>query len=429
MANESVSSVSTNPDAFSGVSVRSIQEAEQRLRGVARRTPLLRNIPLSAKYDANVLLKREDLQDVRSYKIRGAFNRMAQLTEQQRSAGVVCASAGNHAQGFAYACHAMGIRGRVYMPAVTPKQKVEKVKLFGKEHVEAILIGDTFDDAAAEAHRAAEQGLVYVPPFDDLAVIQGQGTVGLEILEDASEPIDYVVMAVGGGGLISGLGSYFRQMSPATRIIGVEPSGAPAMTESLRRGELVTLDKIDSFVDGAAVKRVGELNFAIAQNVVDDMLLVPEGKVCSVMLHLYNDEGLVVEPAGALAIAALDQLAEHIHGKTVVCVVSGSNNDITRTEEIRERALLYEGLQHYFIIKFPQRAGALRDFLNHVLGPTDDITHFEYTKKHNRETGPALVGLQIARPGDYQGLLDRMDASHIEYQVVNEQRMLFELLV
>ncbi|MEP3930003.1 threonine ammonia-lyase, partial [Rhodopirellula bahusiensis] len=278
-------------------------------------------------------------------------------------------------------------------------------------------------------HRAAEEGLTYIPPFDDPAIIEGQGTVGAEILEDHPDPIDIVLVAVGGGGLVSGLGSIFKQLSPKTKIIGIEPAGAPAMHDSLREGKVVTLDKIDSFVDGAAVRRVGDLNFEIAQLVIDEMVLVPEGKVCSVMLQLYNDEGLVVEPAGALSIAALEQLAGELRGKTVVCVVGGSNNDITRTEEIRDRAMLYEGLQHYFIIKFPQRAGALREFLNNVLGPTDDITHFEYTRKHNRETGPALVGLQVAHRDDYQGLLDRMAASNFEYQVVNEQRMLFELLV
>lgn len=410
-------------------SVQSIHEAETRIRSNVRHTPLLPSARLSLAFDANILLKREDLQDVRSYKIRGAYNRMTQLTPAQRDAGVVCASAGNHAQGFAYACNAMQIHGRIYMPAVTPKQKVDKVRMFGKQHVDVFLVGDTFDDAAAEAHKATAEGLTYVPPFDDPAIVAGQGTVGLEILEDYTNPIDYVLVAVGGGGLISGLGSYFHHKSPATKIIGVEPSGAPAMYESLRQGKVVTLEKIDNFVDGAAVKRVGDLNFAIAGQVVDRMLLVPEGKVCSEMLRLYNDEGLVVEPAGALAIAALEQMKDEIQGKTVVCVVSGSNNDINRTEEIRDRALLYEGLQHYFIIKFPQRAGALRDFLNNVLGPTDDITHFEYTKKHNRETGPALVGLQIAKADDYAGLIERMNASHIEYQVVNEQRMLFELLV
>jgi threonine dehydratase len=412
------------------VSVESIYKAQMRLRGIVQRTPLLRSPRLSEAFRADVLLKREDLQEVRSYKIRGAYNRMAQLTEAQRASGVVCASAGNHAQGLAYACRAMGVYGRIYMPAVTPQQKVKKVKLFGKDQVEVVLTGDTFDDAAQEAHRAAAaEGLTYIPPFDDPAIIQGQGTVGLEIHEDHPDPIDYVFVAVGGGGLISGLGSYFKQISPRTQIIGVEPEGAPAMYESLHQGERVMLEHIDSFVDGAAVKQVGKLNYAIAREVVDDMLLVPEGKVCSTILQLYNEEGLVVEPAGALAIAALDQYAERIAGKTVVCVVSGSNNDITRTEEIRERALLHEGLKHYFIIKFPQRAGALRDFLNNVLSPTDDITHFEYTKKHNRETGPALVGLQIAQREDYQGLLERMDAANVEYQVVNERRMLFELLI
>jgi threonine dehydratase len=400
------------------------------LKGVADTTPLMFNANLSDHYDCQLWLKREDLQVVRSYKIRGAYNKMAGLSRQEKQAGVVCASAGNHAQGVAFACRKMKIPGVIFMPSVTPSQKVKKVKLFGKEYVDVRLVGDTFDESNAEARRLCEEkNMTYVHPFDDEQVIEGQGTVGLEILESCKEPIDFVFVAIGGGGLLSGLGSYFNQISPETRIIGVEPSGAAAMHAALEAGEVVTLEKIDNFVDGAAVQRVGQVTFPIARKVMHDLVLVPEGKVCTTILQLYNEEGIVVEPAGALTIAALDQYADQIKGKNVVCVLSGSNNDITRTEEIKERSLLYEGLKHYFIIRFPQRAGALRDFLNDVLGPTDDITHFEYTKKHNRESGPALVGIQVEKQEDYQALLHRMEKNHINYQPLNNSRMLFDLLI
>lgn len=412
------------------ISVEAIYKAKVRLNGIAEQTPLMLNFNFSDRYQANIFFKREDLQVVRSYKIRGAYNKMATLSKDALCNGVVCASAGNHAQGVAFACQKMGVHGKIFMPAVTPQQKVKKVKLFGKDKVEVILVGDTFDDSYNEAEREAEvSGRAFIHPFNDERVIEGQGTVGLEILEDCTESIDYVFVAIGGGGLAAGLGSYFKQLSPHTKIIGVEPQGAPAMHDSLKRGEVITLEKIDSFVDGAAVRRVGEKTFTIAQQVLDDMVLVPEGKVCTTILQLYNEEGIVVEPAGALAISALDFFKAEIKGKNVVCVVSGSNNDITRTEEIRERSLLYEGLKHYFIIRFPQRAGALREFLNNVLGPTDDITHFEYTKKHNRESGPALVGIQTQNPEDYDAILERMQQQHFEYRTLNDSQMLFELLV
>ncbi len=418
------------PPSSALIELQAIYRARTRLREVAEHTPLFHNPALSDRFGCSIYLKREDLQVVRSYKIRGAFNKMATLSREQLDRGVVCASAGNHAQGVAFACRKLRANGRIYMPAVTPAQKVEKVRSFGREFVQVVLIGDTFDDAYAEAKRAEEEeGMVFVHPFDDPLIIAGQATVGIEILEDCPEEIDIVLVAVGGGGLLAGLGSYFRHVSPNTKIIGVEPAGAPAMHESLRRGEIVRLDRIDSFVDGAAVKQVGERNFAIARDVLSDLVLVEEGKVCSTILQLYNEEGMVVEPAGALTVAALDQLGETIRGKTVVCVVSGGNNDISRTEEIRERALLYEGRKHYFIIQFPQRAGALRDFLNEVLGPDDDITHFEYTKKHSRGMGPAMVGLQLARADDYAALVERMEERGIVYQHLNDNSMLFELLV
>ncbi|NRB64744.1 MAG: threonine ammonia-lyase [Saprospiraceae bacterium] len=416
--------------AQSLISVEQIYQAKMRLKGIAEQTPLLYNPNLSERYGATIFLKREDLQVVRSYKIRGAYNKMATTDRAALENGVVCASAGNHAQGVAYACRKLKVNGKVYMPSVTPMQKVNKVRLFGKDFVEVILTGDTFDDAYEQAVQDAEENhKIFIHPFNDPRVIEGQGTVGLEILEDIEGPIEMLFSAIGGGGLMSGLGSYFKQISPQTRLIGVEPAGAPAMPRSLSEQQLVTLEHIDPFVDGAAVKRVGDKTFALAQQVIDEMVVVDEGAVCSTILSLYNEDGLVVEPAGALSITALDQLADDIKGKRIVCVVGGGNNDITRTEEIRERALLYEGRKHYFIIRFPQRAGALRDFLNNVLGPKDDITHFEYTKKLNRESGPALVGIQVSAKEDYQRLINRMDQHQINYQHLNDSQMLFDLLV
>lgn len=412
------------------ISVEQIYQAKVRLKGIADITPMPYNYRFSEQYSCSLWLKREDMQVVRSYKIRGAYNNMATMTKQQLENGVVCASAGNHAQGVAFACQKMQVHGKIFMPVVTPKQKVNKVKLFGKTFVEIVLTGDTFDDAYAEAQQCAEEeGRGFVHPFDDPGTIAGQGTVGVEILDSASGPIDYIFVPIGGGGLAAGVGSYVKQISPQTKIIGVEPAGAPAMYESLKQGEVINLEHIDSFVDGAAVRQVGQTTFEIAKAVLDDILLVPEGKICSTILQLYNEEGLVVEPAGALTLSVLDQYAEHIKGKNVVCIVSGGNNDITRTEEIKERALLYEGLKHYFVIRFPQRAGALRDFLNNVLGPNDDITHFEYTKKHNRDSGPAMVGIQVKEREDYQKLLQRMDDYQINYQTLNDSKMLFELLI
>lgn len=412
------------------ISVEDIYQAKVRLRGIADVTPMLPNYRFSEQYKCNLLLKREDLQVVRSYKIRGAYNNMATMTEEQLKNGVVCASAGNHAQGVAFACQKMQVHGKIFMPEMTPKQKVNKVNLFGKEYVEVVLVGSTYDDAYTEALACAEQeGRGFVHPFNDPGTIAGQGTVGVEILDNASGPIDYIFVPVGGGGLAAGLGSYVKQISPRTRIIGIEPAGAPAMYESLKAGAVVKLEDIDSFVDGAAVRQVGKTTFKIAQVVLDDLLLVEEGKICSTILHLYNEEGLVVEPAGALTLAALDQYADKIKGKNVVCVVSGGNNDITRTEDIKERALLYERLKHYFIIRFSQRPGALRDFLNKVLGPDDDITNFEYTKKHNRATGPAMVGIQLKRKEDYDQLIERMVEHKINFQILNGSKMLFELLI
>ena len=416
--------------SFPLITTENILKARIRLKDVVVHTPLLHNLSLSEEYDANLFLKREDLQIVRSYKIRGAYNKMISMSAEELANGVVCASAGNHAQGVALACQKMEIRGQIFMPSTTPPQKIKKVKAFGKSFIEIVLEGDTFDASYQQAiHFAEQENRVFVHPFNDEKVIEGQATIGMEILEDARVPIDYLFVAIGGGGLASGLGAYFSQMSPETKIIGVEPSGAAAMYESRKAGKLVKLKNIDPFVDGAAVQKVGEKTFALCEKYIEDIIRVPEGKVCTTILALYNDEAIVAEPAGALTIAALDFYKEQIKGKNVVCIVSGGNNDIIRTEEIKERSMLYEGLKHYFIIKFPQRAGALREFLNEVLGENDDIAHFEYTKKHNRESGPAMVGIEVKRKSDYQALLKRMNDHQIDYQIINESKLLFGFLV
>jgi threonine dehydratase len=399
------------------------------LKKIVNRTPLTYNHNLSRKYQCDVFLKREDLQVVRSYKLRGAYNMMSSLPKEQLEKGVVCASAGNHAQGFAYSCKKLNVRGVVFMPIITPNQKVNQTKMFGEGFVEVKLIGDTFDDCAVAAKQyTVEHGMVFIPPFDDLRIIEGQATVGVEILEDRSD-IDYLFVPVGGGGLSAGVGSYFKTFSPKTKIIGLEPEGAPSMYEAMKAGHPVTLDNIERFVDGAAVKRVGELTYSICKDVLDDMHLVPEGKVCTTILQLYNEDAIVVEPAGALSIAALDDYADVIKGKTVVCIVSGSNNDIDRMQEIKERSLQFEGLKHYFLIRFAQRPGALKEFVNHVLGPGDDITRFEYMQKHNKETGPALVGIELKSRHDYESLIQNMNRFHINYTELKQNDNLFGYLV
>lgn len=410
--------------------IKDIAAARMNLKGVVDTSPLQENLNLSERFGATVLLKREDLLPVRSYKLRGAFNKMKGLSRNECQSGIVCASAGNHAQGVAYACRMLGIHGRIYMPATTPKQKITQVRMFGKEHIEIFLTGDTFDASnAAALADCKSSGRCFIHPFNDPQIIEGQGTVGMEILEQTNAAIDYMFVPVGGGGLISGLGAWVKAMSPNTRIIGVEPSGAPSMTRSLEAGSVITLEEIDKFVDGAAVKRVGDLNFEIAKVVIDQMVLVPEGRICTKILELYNQDAIVVEPAGALSIAALDSLREEIRGKTVVCIVSGSNNDITRTEEMKERSLLYEGLKHYFIVSFPQRAGALRIFTDQVLGPSDDITYFEYRKKTSRENGPAVIGIELQNREDFSGLIERLEAHGFVFEYLNEKPDLFSFLI
>ena len=403
--------------------------AAERLKHVVHKTPLTYNHSLSRKYQCKVYLKREDLQVVRSYKIRGAYNMMVSLPAEQLQRGVVCASAGNHAQGFAYSCKKLNVKGVVFMPIITPRQKVNQTRFFGEENIEIKLVGDTFDDCAVAAKKYTEENaMTFIPPFDDYRIIEGQGTVAVEILE-AKQNIDYLFVPIGGGGLASGVGLYFKTFSPQTKIIGVEPEGAPSMAEALKAGHVVTLEHIDRFVDGASVKRVGDLTFKICKEVLDDMHLVPEGKVCTTILKLYNEDAIVVEPAGALSISALDDYSEQIKGKTIVCIVSGSNNDIDRMPEIKERSLQYEGLKHYFLIRFVQKPGALREYLNFVLGPTDDITRFEYMQKTNKENGPALVGIELQSKHDYEDLINKMKAYNIDYTELNKDDILFSYLV
>jgi threonine dehydratase len=403
--------------------------AHLRLKKVVNRTPLSFNHNLSRKYQCNVYLKREDLQVVRSYKLRGAYNMLSTLPAEQLQKGVVCASAGNHAQGFAYSCKKLNTRGVVFMPVITPRQKISQTKMFGEGNIEIKLSGDTFDDCAAAAKKFTEEnGMTFIPPFDDYRIIEGQGTVGTEILEDLSD-IDFLFIPVGGGGLSAGVGTYFKTYSPNTKIIGIEPEGAPSMSEALKNGYPVTLETIDRFVDGAAVKRAGEITFGICREVLDDVHLVAEGKVCTTILKLYNEDAIVVEPAGALSIAALDDYAAKIKGKNVVCIVSGSNNDIDRMQEIKERSLQYEGLKHYFLISFAQRPGALKEFVNNVLGQSDDITRFEYMQKTNKENGPALVGVELQSRSDYDLLVKKMKASNIDFSEINKNDQLFGYLI
>ncbi|WP_136481621.1 threonine ammonia-lyase IlvA [Cognatitamlana onchidii] len=410
--------------------INDIKVAADTVKKVSAVTPLGPSQRLSKQFGANIYLKREDLQQVRSYKIRGAYNKISSLTSVESSSGVVCASAGNHAQGVALSCKLLQIRGTVYMPAPTPNQKVEQVKMFGEDFIEIKLIGDTFDDAYhAAMEECKELGKIFIHPFNDKKVIEGQATIGLEILKQAKHEIDYVFLPVGGGGLAAGLSTVFKTLSPQTKIIGVEPEGAPSMTVSIKNNKNTELESIEKFIDGAAVKRVGDLNFTICKAYLDDMLLVPEGKVCQTILELYNKDAIVVEPAGALSISALDFYAKKIKGKQVVCVVSGSNNDITRTPEIKERALLHANLKHYFIINFPQRAGALKEFVVDMLGDHDDITYFQYAKKTNRENGSAVVGVQLKNASDLEPLIAKLKRHNFFGEYLNNKPDLFQFLV
>lgn len=410
--------------------IKDIELAHKRLKNVVIQTPLTKSVNLSNDFNANIYFKREDLQTVRSFKIRGAYNKLSTLSKEESEKGIVCASAGNHAQGVALSCNLLNIKGKIYMPATTTTQKVNSVQRFGKDNVEIVLIGDTFDDSFAEAIKdSTKNQKTFIHPFDDEKVIEGQATVGLEVFKEIDEKIDYIFLPIGGGGLAAGVSSYFKQISPETKIIGVEPKGASSMIEAIKQGEPVTLDEIDKFVDGAAVKRVGKINFEICQKTLDDIISIPEGEICTNLLKLYNEEGIIVEPTGALAVSALNYYRDKIKNKNIVCIISGGNNDIARMAEINERAILYNKLKHYFIVQFPQRSGALKEFLNNVLGEDDDICLFEYTKKTNRENGPALIGIELKRKEDFEPLINRMKENKINYRLVNDNLDLYNILV
>ncbi|MEO8962380.1 MAG: threonine ammonia-lyase IlvA [Ginsengibacter sp.] len=406
-----------------------VADASERLKNIVNRTPLSLNHNLSTKYKCNVFLKREDLQIVRSYKLRGAYNMLSTLPDEQLRQGVVCASAGNHAQGFAYSCKKLNCQGVVFMPVITPKQKVKQTKMFGGNFIEVQLVGDSFEECLDAALKyTQDNNKTFIPPYDNYKIIEGQATVGLEILEEITQ-VDYLFLPVGGGGLASGVGSYFKTFSPSTKIIGVEPFGAPSMSEAFKAGHPVAVKITDHFVDGASVSRAGDITYKICKEVLSEMHLIPEGKVCTTILQLYNEDAIVAEPAGALSIAALDNYAESIKGKNVVCIISGGNNDIDRMQEIKERSLQYEGLKHYFLIRFAQRPGALKEFVNKVLGPNDDITRFEYIRKNNKEAGPALVGIELGDKKDYTSLKKNLNQYKINYTELKEDDNAFGYLV
>ncbi len=411
-------------------SLQGVLEAADRLEGLTRLTPLEKNKRLSVLTGASVFLKREDLQLVRSFKIRGAYNKIASLTANEKNTGIVCASAGNHAQGFAFSCQELKIKGEVFMPATTPQQKISQVRMFGGDFVNIVLIGDTYDACQKVALESAKNsGKIFIHPFDDPLVIEGQATLALEMIEQYSEVLDVLLVPIGGGGLVSGVITVFKERSPQTKIIGVEPEGAPSMQKALASGKRIALKEMDGFVDGAAVRQVGKLPFEICKSHLDELLTVPEGKICQTILDLYNKEGIVAEPAGAIAIAALDIISDQLKNKKVGVLVCGGNNDVFRMPEIQERALLYTGLKHYFLIDFPQRSGALKQFVTQILGSEDDITHFEFSKKNFRNNAPAVVGIELKNAADLTLLVERMKKHNFNFDYLNDKQSLFQFLI
>tara|TARA_B100001059_G_scaffold124205_1_gene124186 strand:+ start:753 stop:2003 length:1251 start_codon:yes stop_codon:yes gene_type:complete len=411
-------------------SIEGVQLAVSRLSNVIRKTPWEFNKRLSSLKNASVFLKREDLQQIRSFKIRGAYNKISSLSEEKRGVGIICASAGNHAQGFAFSCNKMQIEGVVYMPATTPQQKVSQVKMFGGKYIRVLLIGDTYDACQKYALKIAKkEGKTFIHAFDDTEVIEGQATIALEILEQSSKPLDYIFVPVGGGGLISGIITVMSILSPETKVIGVEPQGAPSMHQSIISDKRVVLKRIDNFVDGAAVREIGKIPFKICKTQLDEIITVDEGKICQTILDLYNKEGIVAEPAGALAISGLEQIDMDFEGKRIAILLCGGNNDILRMPEISERALLYASLKHYFMIDFPQRAGALKEFVTEILGPNDDITHFEFSKKSYRTNAPAVVGIKLKKAEDFTFLVERMKIHNFKFDYLNDKQNLFQFLI
>ena len=410
-----------------------VEQAYQLLKSAVAHTPLQYDRYLSEKYQATILLKREDLQKVRSFKLRGAYYAIKQRSKEELANGVVCASAGNHAQGVAYTCREIDVQAVIFMPSTTPQQKVSQVAFFGGDNVTIELVGDTFDASAKAAKAyASSQGMAFIDPFDDPSIIAGQGTLAVEMMKDAQEESyqpDYIFAAIGGGGLISGVSAYAKEVSPITQIIGVEPAGAPSMQKAFDNDGPIALEQLDKFVDGAAVREVGQITYQHAKKFVDRLLTVDEGLICSTILELYSKQAIVAEPAGALSVAALESMKEEIKDKTVICIISGGNNDINRMAEIEERSLIYEGLMNYFVINFPQRPGALKEFVSEVLGPNDDITRFEYTKKINRGSGPVVLGVLSKSTIDVTSLFERIKEFDPSYINLSENQSLFTLLV
>lgn len=412
------------------ITVKEIEEAAKTLTSIVIKSPLQYSDRLSRQYDANIYLKREDLQPVRSFKLRGAYNKIMHLNDSERKNGIVTASAGNHAQGVAYACAQLRIHGVIFMPTITPNQKIQKVKYFGGSYVTIKLIGTTFDEANVAAQEfCTKEHACFVHPFNDPLVISGQGTVAKEIFDELGEKLDSIIVTIGGGGLIAGVATYLKDKNKNINIYGVEPEGADSMRASLDAGHIVSLDTIDTFVDGAAVRVVGDLTLKIAKAEVKKVLTVPVGAVCTSMIELYQNEGIIAEPAGALSVSALEQLKAQLKGKTVVVIITGGNNDIMRYPEILEKSLVYRGLKHYFIIEFAQKPGALKNFLNHVLTPSDDIVLFEYMKKTNKEKGPALVGIELKNSKHLSGLLERMKTYEITYRKITTDDLVYNYLV
>ena len=411
-------------------SFKGVESAAKKLKGLTRITPLEFNKRLSKNVNASVFLKREDLQQVRSFKIRGAYNKISSLKKEEIKKGIICASAGNHAQGFAFSCQKLEIKGEVYMPATTPDQKVSQVRMFGGEFVDIILVGDSYDACQKVALDAAKDAnKTFIHPFDDPEVIEGQGTIALEMLDQYSKGFDYVLVPLGGGGLISGMLTVFKKKSPSTKVIGIEPEGAASMKLALEKGKRISLESMDYFVDGAAVRQVGRLPFKICKEHLDQILVIPEGKICQTILEVYNKDGIVAEPAGALAIAALNSMSDKIKNKSIGVLVCGGNNDIFRMPEIKERALLYAELKHYFLVDFPQRSGALKQFVTEILGPNDDITHFEFSKKHFRNSATAVVGIELKEVSDLTILVERMKKYNFKFDYINDKKNLFQVLI
>ncbi|HEM5423858.1 TPA: threonine ammonia-lyase IlvA [Streptococcus suis] len=415
------------------ITAKNVEQAYSVLKRVVVRTPLDYSRYLSEKYGATIYLKRENEQRVRSFKIRGAYYAISQLTDDEKSRGVVCASAGNHAQGVAYTCQEMQIPATIFMPITTPQQKIGQVKFFGGDYVEIRLVGDTFDESAKAAQDyTQESGKTFIDPFDDENVQAGQGTVVYEILEEAEEQtisFDQILVPIGGGGLVAGVSAYLKEHAPEIKIVGVEASGARSMKAAFDKGRPVKLDQIDKFADGIAVQKVGKSTYEVARKYVDRLIGVDEGWISGTILDLYSKLGIVAEPAGAATIAALEVVKDQIKGQTICCIISGGNNDINRMPEMEERALIYEGIKHYFVVNFPQRPGALREFVNDILGPNDDITRFEYIKRANKGTGPVLIGIALGDKTDYTQFISRLEEFDPQYINLHENDSLYKMLV